>query len=160
MRGAYVLFDKFGNEILEVPNTLIGEGHAALMDCLFNRDDITDVSFEIGLFSEVPAYGTAYAAAYGSEPVGNGYARDAIAASGWTITQDGEEVYATSPAASFTASGGDFDKMFNRFFMVLVVEKPAATVTRYLASYSSALAEAVQVLDGQTYNVAYRVFTR
>lgn len=160
MRGAYVLFDKFGNEILEVPNTLIGEGHAALMDCLFNRNDVTSMSFEIGLFSEVPAYGTVYSAAYASEPAGAGYARDAVAASAWTITQDAEEVYATSPVASFTAVGANFDKTFNRFFMILVVEKPAATTTRYLASYSSALAEAVQLLNGQTYNVAYRVYTR
>ncbi len=160
MRGAYVLFDKFGNEVAIVPNTLVGEGHAALMDALFNRDDITNVSFEFGVFSEVPAYGTVFSAAYASEPVGNGYARDAIAASGWTITTDGEEVYATSPAVTFTAAGGDFDKTFNRFFMILLIEQPAATVTQTLASYSSALAEAVQILNGQSYVMAYRVYTR
>lgn len=165
MRGEYVVrWNKGGDddedEEIIVPNSIVGEGQAALMHALFNRDDLTSLSFEIGLFSEVPAYGAALSSPFTSEPVGNGYARAVHAATGWTIVAQNEEVYAESGAVSFTASGGNFNTTFNRFFLVAITEEPAATLTSVLVSYSSALATAVQLLDTQTYNVSYRVFMK
>ena len=160
MRGEYVIFNEDGAEILVVPNTLVKEGQQQLMNALFNRDDISGLNFKFGVFSEVPNYTTVFADPYATEPVGNGYARQSVAASGWTIVAQNTEVYAQSPSVTFTAAGGNYDKTFNRFFMIARVEDPAATFTEYLASYSSALAAAVQLLDTQTYTLAYRVFMK
>ncbi len=164
MRGEYIItVSKGGDEDDEeiiVPNTLVGEGQTALMDALFNRNDVASLSFFVGLFSEVPAFGTVNIDPFASEPVGNGYARTAVAAASWTIGTVNEEAYAQSPSAAFTAAGGDFNVTFNRFFLIARKEKPAATFTNYLVSYSSALAAAVQLLDTQTYTVAYRVYMR
>jgi len=163
MRGEYVIRFKNGDdedEEIIVPNTLIGEGQAALAHALFNGNDLSSFSFTIGLFSEVPAYAAVHADPYTTEPVGNGYARQAHAATGWTITAVDESVYAESATVTFTATGADYDKTFNRFFLTAITEEPAATFTSKLISYSSALAAAVQLLDTQTYNVAYRVYMK
>ena len=160
MHGEYVIRDGNGNELATVPNSIVGEGQAALMHALFNRDDLSSLSFTIGVFSEVPAYGAAHQDPFVSEPVGNGYARQAHAATGWTIVAQNEEVYAESAAVTFDAVGGDYNTTFNRFFLVAITEEPAATFTSVLVSYSSALAAAVQLLDTQSYNVSYRVFMK
>lgn len=160
MRGEYVIKNDAGETLAIVPNSLVGEGQAALMHALFNRDDISSLSFKIGLFSEVPAYAAVHADPYTSEPIGFGYARQTVAATGWTIVSQNEEAYAESPAVTFTASGGNFDTTFNRFFLTVITEEPASTFTPKLVSYSSALASAKQLLDTESYNVSYRVFMK
>ena len=116
MRGEYVVrWNKGGDdedEEIIVPNSIVGEGQASLMHALFNRDDLTSLSFTIGVFSEVPAYGAAHQDPFASEPVGNGYVRQAHAATGWTIVSQNEEVYAESAAVTFTAAGGDYNHSF------------------------------------------------
>lgn len=164
MRGEYVItIHKGGDEDDEeiiVPNTLVQEGQEKLWHALFNNDDLTDVFFEFGAFAEVPVYTTLHAAQYVSEPtIGIGaYSRQVQNPTGWTIVAVNNEVYAESPSQVFTATGADFDKPIDRFFMVLVIEEPAATTNRYLASYSSALAAPVTVLDTQSYTVKYRAY--
>lgn len=160
MHGEYVIYDDEMNELAVVPNSIVGEGQEALMHALFNGDDLSSFSFEIGVFSEVPVYAAALQNPFTSEPVGFGYARQAHAATGWTIVQQNEEVYAEAGIVTFTAAGGNFNTTFNRFFLVAITEEPAATFTSVLVSYSSALATAVQLLDTQSYNVAYRVFMK
>lgn len=156
MRGEYVIRNNAGEILDIVPNSLVGEGQAAMMQALFNHDSEPTLSFAIGLFSEVPAFGAVHQDPFTTEPVGNGYVRAAHAAAGWTIVAQNEEVYAESTSVAFTAAGGDFDKTFNRFFLVLTFTAPDTS----LVSYSSALAAAVQLLDTQTYNVSYRVFMK
>ena len=161
MRGEYIVTDADGNEQV-IPNTLVAEGQEKLWHALFNNDDLTDLTFEFGAFAEVPVYASGYSAQYASEPtIGVGaYARTVQNPTGWTITATGSEVYAESPNQVFTATGAAFDKAFDRFFMLVVIEEPAATTTRYLASYSSALAAAISLLDTQSYTIKYRVYLK
>ena len=161
MRGEYVITDSEGNEQV-IPNTLVQEGQNALWANLFNRDAVVGWSFEFGAFAEVPPYATLFTAQYTSEPtIGvNGYARTTEAATGWTIVSINDEAYAESPAQVFTAGGGSFDKAFDRFFAIVVTEQPAATFTRSLVSYSSALASAITLLNGQSYTLRYRMYFR
>jgi len=166
MRGEYIItLHKGGDEDDEeiiIPNTLVQEGQEKMWHALFNNDDLTNLTFEFGAFAEVPVYATNWAAQFASEPtVGvNGYARTSLNPTGWTIAAVNNEVYAESPNQVFTAAGGPFDKAFDRFFMVLVIEEPAATINRYLLSYSSALAQAITLLDTQSYTLKYRAYLK
>lgn len=165
MRGEYIIINpKTGlQEGPPIKNTLIQEGHEKLMDCLFNEDTFTGWAFVFGAFAEVPAYTQTQLAQYLSEPTltVNGYVRVELPASGFTIAAQNNEVYAESPDIAFTATGaGSFDKAFNRFFMHLKAEKPAATFTEYLASISSALPQAKTVAALETYLIRYRVYLK
>jgi len=157
----YIFTDANGDETI-VCNTLVAEGQEKLWHALFNNNDLSSMSFIFGAFAEVPLLATTFSAQFTSEPtIGvNGYARATEAATGWTITAVGSEVYAESPNQVFTASGGIFDKAFVRFFMALVLEEPSTTFTSYLVSYSSALAAAVTLLDTQSYTLKYRVYLK
>lgn len=164
MRAEYVIIDpKTGMQIgPPVCNSLIQEGHIQLMSSLFNKDDITDYEFIFGAFAEVPVYTTTKLAQYASEPTiaVNGYARQTVVPTGWTIVSQNTEVYAESPDITFTAVGGSFDKAFNRFFMHLNVEDPALTFTEYLTSISSAIPAAITLTVGLSYVFRYRVFLK
>lgn len=162
MRGEYVLIGKNGEELGVVKNTLIGQGHLQMMSAFFNKDAIADWSFVFGAFSEVPAYTDVAVAQYGTEPTiaVNGYQRVTLNPVNWTITAAGDNVIAESPDITFTGSGGSFDKSFNRLFMHLRIEQPAATFTEYLFSISSALPTAKTVVDLEVYTIRYRVYLK
>jgi len=159
MRGEYILVNEDGSETV-IANSLIEEGLEQLITTLFNYDDITGHNFIFGAFAEVPVYGATLQAQYTTEPtIGVGaYARQSVNPTGWAIVAANNEVYAESPLISFTATGADFDKSFNRLFMAVRIENPAATFVEYLTSVGSALAAMETVLDGQTFSIKYRLF--
>jgi len=155
MRGQFIINPGTEKEII-VPNTIVAEGAEAYLATLFNSTALT--GFYVGLCNQVPDNADVLADITTEPGATGGYARQALArnSTDWpTIATVDEETSVKSKVVSFAASGADFDTAITRMFLASV-----ASGAGTLYSYSAALASAVTVLDGDSFDVQYEMFLR
>ena len=155
LRGEYILTFKDGKQII-VPNTIVAEGAEQFLAELFNGT--AAASLHLGLCNQVPDNGDVLAAILSEPTIGvNGYARKALARNSTdfpSIATANNESFVTSKQLTFTASGGDFDAPFSRFFLCDQLSGFVGT----LFSYSAALSTPVTLADGVSFDAQYRFY--
>lgn len=162
LRGEFLIVDPSGKASpLIVPNLITRAGAIAILQSIFqNAADgsiWTDSSgdFWIGLCDE-PADKEKTMASLTTEPVGNGYARQAVPRTvvDWTpvtaINAEGME----SAVVTFTAAGGDFTTI-SRVFLSGENTQDGSGV---LFAFSGALPQPIIIADTESRDVSYRFF--
>ena len=163
MRGQFV-FQFPNTPPIIIPNRVVDEGEESFLKMIF-QGDVADVSlggnFYIGLCEEVPD-DLDTIASITTEPTGvGGYARLPVirdgSVNGWpTISLVNGDYKVESKVVTFTATGADYSRSFNRAFLCNIVSGTAGV----LFAYSGPLASPVLLLDGADFAVKYEFFLR
>lgn len=105
-------------EELNIPNMLQDEGELFILEVVFTQGASVPAAYYLGLddrptLTETDTLATVAA----TEPVGDGYARQAVNSDAvdWTITQDAGDYQAASKTVTFTAAGGTIGPVKNLF---------------------------------------------
>ncbi len=155
MRGEFIITQPNGKEII-LPNTVTNEGAEEYLKDIFQGAALT--GFFVGLCNQVPARSDVLTDITTEPTIGvNGYARQALAQNGtdWpTLATANDESSITSKQVTFTASGGAFDAAHSRLFLCSVLTGTAGI----LYSYSAALAAAITLADGTSFDARYRFY--
>jgi len=153
------LLDRDGRVLEEwkdLPNLQPDEGETWVLECLFTGAQSlpSPLTYYLGLTTQVSTkideettLATITDGTDGTEPSGNGYARQAILHTEWTISQPGIYKKATSDAQSFAASGGPIPASGAVDWVFLCT---AASGTGGKLIVAVALSAPVVILDGQT----------
>lgn len=162
LRGEFIITDPSGKTPpIIVPNLITRVGTISILQSIFqNAADgnfWTDASgdFWVGLCDE-PADKEKTMASLTTEPVGNGYARQAVprTVTDWTsvtaINAEGME----SKIVTFTAAGGDFAQI-SRIFLSGENTQDGSGI---LFAFSGALPQPIIIADTDSRDVSYRFF--
>ncbi len=161
LKGEFILRGPGLDGEIILPNMIVTEGGEALLKMALRGDNTivpANDDFFVGMCNQDPVLSNGLTEITASEPtVTNGYARQAIERSsvGWpTVDNAGGVPRARSLDLAFTASGGNFSAAFSRLFLCTV----ASGTSGLLIAVSGRLATPVTVLNGATYDAAYRLF--
>lgn len=159
MRGAYILYPGTEWEMI-LPNTVVNQGELAFLKmCLQGDTSIIagGANYYIGLCGDGQSETTTLSTLVGEPTVANGYARQGIArnTTGWPlIDQVSGTARGRSATVTFSASGGDYNIAFTRFFLCSSASGTSGT----LFSYSAPLPSAYLLKSGNTFPVAYELY--
>ena len=160
MKGQYE-FRKHGDEDKEwtvVENLLTNLGIEALLEKLFLDDGTTILvaNLFIGMLDEVVTKATLMAGITTEPTAAGGYARQTISrtTATWTIGQIGATGYryALSNAVTFAAVGANYSRAITRLFLA------SAITGGTLISVGSPLSSPLQILNGESFQMRYRLF--
>lgn len=142
--GYFSLLDQYGRPIKDYKNGLTSYGATGLCVATFQKTVFGTANWYLGLTSAGYAFdGTTLAALAAGEPVGNGYARQAIVLSnaGWAVSEVNGVVQAQSIICTFTATA-NWSSTWQRAFLcdaaaggagnVIAVGGPAAALIQTL----------------------------
>ncbi len=153
-RGEYFYLNPITGEEVIVCNTIVEQGQQRILEAVFQNQTAAKPmgTLEIGLIDEVPAYGGLIAALTTEPTAQGGYARQTLTpvVANWTVDSINGEGRVTSATVAFSAVGNDFSRTFSRFFL--------AENGGEIISYSSPISAAKLILNGQTQNIAYRMY--
>lgn len=136
-----------------VSNILHDEGEQYILACAFDTDtDTAPANLYFGLDARVTPAEADTLVSLSGEPSGSGYARQPVSTStGFTLSQDAGDYQAASSTVTFTASGGDWTAVLNRFLGDVV----SGTAGRLIATL--ALDASRTITDGSSLNTNYTV---
>lgn len=159
MRGQYIINPGTRQEII-LPNTVVDAGEVAFLKmCLQGDGSVVSVggNYYIGLCGDGQTETTTLSTLVGEPTATNGYARQAITrdTTGWPLVDlVVGTARARSRAVTFSASGGDYNTAFTRFFLCSV----GSGTSGVLFSYSAPLPEAYLLKSGNAFPVAYELY--
>jgi hypothetical protein len=145
---------------LGLHNLMPDEGEQWILEVAFSEAQSVPAAFQIGLTSEVATNidentteATVADGTDGTEPSGNGYARQAVNsdATDWTVALDAGDYQAVSKVVTFTASGGPIPVAGTVDWMFLATGAAGKLVA------AVALSAARTILDGDSLNTSIRV---
>ena len=155
LHGEFITFTKEGKEIITC-NTVVEQGQKRIFEAVFQNLTVGKPmgTLEIGLIDEIPSYSGLIAALTTEPTSAGGYARQTLTpvVANWTVDSINGEGRVTSATVTFSAVGADFSRTFSRYFL--------AEQGGEIISYSSPISAAKLLLDGQSQNVAYRMYNR
>jgi len=162
MHGNFIFYPGTKHEII-IPNIITDEGELSFLK-MIGRADVADVAsggnFFMGLCEEVPADADTLASITTEPTSAGGYARQPISrdATGWPVVGAvGDAGRIQSLLVSFTASGANFSRTFQRAFLCNVVSGTAGL----LFSYSGLLPNPIQLDDGDPAHTSkYELYLR
>lgn len=154
-KGEFVFINPISGDEGVLCNTVLENGQQRFMEAIFQQATKSIVTFQLGLFDEIPAY-TADVADITTEPTAaGGYARQNLVSdiTDWPIVglQNGMG-YAESKTLTFTASGADYSRAFSRAFLM---ESGGE-----ILAYSSPLQSPKLLLDTDSFQIKYRIFNQ
>lgn len=117
--GHFQILDQHGRVAKEVKNGLVAYGATGFCAAVFQKTVFGTANWYMGLTNVGYTFdGTTLAGLNAGEPVGNGYARQAIVLSGagWVISEVNGVVQAVSVICNFTASA-DWSALWQRMFL-------------------------------------------
>ncbi len=143
-----------------LPNLMPDEGEQWLLQVAFSEEAAVPAAFEVGLtldnaggIDEFTTETTVADGVDGTEPSGNGYARQALNSDAvdWTVELDAGDYWARSIVVTFTAAGGPIPVAGNVDFMFLTTGGAGILVA------AVALSIARSIPDGDSLNTSIRV---
>ncbi len=154
-RGEFIQIEDDGSEVI-ICNTVVEQGQIRLFEAVFQNQTAAKPmgTLEIGLIDEIPAYNGLIAALTTEPTAQGGYARKPLTPviANWTVDSINGEGRVTSATVNFAAVGADYSRAFSRFFL--------AEVGGEIISYSSPISAAKLILNGQSQNIAYRMYNK
>lgn len=157
----HVLLPGFA-EPLVIPNLVTDQGEESFLKMIW-RADVAEVAsggnWYLGLCEEVPGEADTLVSITTEPTSAGGYARQPFTrdATGVpTIEQISDAYRALSAQVTFTATGADFSRTFQRLFVTNVLSGTAGR----LFAYSGPLPDPVQILDGQSFVARYESYLR
>lgn len=162
LHGEFIITDPSGIAApIIIPNLITKQGAIAILQSIFqNAPDgsiWTDASgdFWVGLCDEAASKAKGMADIT-TEPVGNGYARQAVprTVTDWTQNTAINAEGMKSKVVTFTASGGDFSSV-SRIFLS---GENTQDGTGILFSFSGALPQPIIIADGESRDISYNFF--
>ncbi len=161
LAGRYIIYPDTPKEIV-IPNIIVDEGEISFLK-MIGRADVVDVAaggnFFVGLCQEVPTDADTLATITTEPTLTFGYARQPISrdATGWPVLGAiGDANRLQSLTITYTASGGNFSRTFQRLFMCNVVSGTAGL----LFAYSGLLPNPIQVDDTESFTAKYELYMR
>lgn len=156
--GYFELVDADGNVIYRKKNTLVANGASWFLRTVFRGEAVLPATYYLGLTNAGYTFdGATLAALAAGEPVGNGYARQALVknTTDWTVQEVNGVMQALSKIATFTASA-DWTAQWLRMF---ICDASAGTVGN-VVSVSGPAPALRTVLNGQGPSVRYSYYLR
>lgn len=149
---------------LVIKNTVVNEGDENFLRAITRNEAMglagSPALFYVGLCNAASVLDTDTLTSIVTEPtVTNGYSRKSIErnSTGWpTIDTVNGQRRALSKVLTFTASGGNFSAAFSRAFLCSV----ASGTGGLLFSVSGALTIPVLLLNGESFQMQYELFSR
>lgn len=161
MRGEYLFWDLAQpfREPVVVPNLIPDDGETEFLKMIFQNVSAVagGADFYVGLCDQVPTE-SLLLSGITTEPTGaGGYARQPLTrdSTDWpTIATVNGHLCITSVPVTFTATGADYSRTFSRFFLTSVASGSAGK----LYSVSGPLVSPLLIIDGASYDAAYRLY--
>lgn len=155
-RGEYITYNKGGLINSITPNTVVQSGQKRMLQAVFQNQTSGKPmgTLQIALIDEIPSY-VGLIAAITTEPTSQGgYARQSLTPvdANWTVDSINGEGRVTSATVTFTASGADFSRTFSRY---MLLESGSEII-----SYSSPISAPLLILNGQSTQIAYRLYKK
>ena len=161
VHGVFIFWADTPREI-RIPNIVTEEGELAFLKMIVQAhtgDVAPGADFFVGLCEQAPEDDDTLVSITTEPTSAGGYAREALArtAGAWpSITKVGSATLAQSIAVTFTATGADFSRSFNRAFLTNV----ASGTSGLLLCYSGALPTPKTLLDTESISVKYELYLR
>lgn len=157
--GYFELLDADGNVIYRKKNTLVAQGASWFLRTIFRGEAVLPATYYLGLTNAAYTFDQAnlLTALNAGEPVGNGYARQALVKNtvDWTVQEVNGVMQALSKIATFTASA-DWSAQWLRMF---ICDQAAGTAGQVI-SVSGPAPALRTVLNGQGPSVRYTYYLR
>lgn len=152
-----ILDPKVPDGYIRIKNLLLKQGAQRTLQVTYQAAAATPASYYMGLTNVTENWNSTLADLAAGEPVGNGYARQAIAKNNvdWTVQEVNGFMQALSKIVTFTASA-NWDKQWNRMF----ITDQAAGTAGYVWSVSGPAPSLRTVLTGAGPSCQYEYFLR